>query len=133
MKLSDVVTRRVRGFRVLDLAALALVLSLALLVYAFKTAAGSQRSDIADIENQIHDQDRDVRVLRAQVAQLESPARLEKLAVAYAGQGPITARQEIAPDALPQVAQDKNALAPAATPDATNTTLAQAATNEVAQ
>jgi hypothetical protein len=131
MNVSGILTRRVRGFRVLDLAALALVLSLALLVYAFKTAAGSQRSDIADIESQIHDEARDVRVLRAQVAQLESPARLEKLAGGYAGQAPVTARQEIIPDALSQVAQERNALPSA---PASNAVLADAAaTNETAQ
>jgi hypothetical protein len=105
MKLSGVISRRVRGFRVLDLAAMVLFLALALTVYAFKTSAGRQRTDIADVESQIRDESRQVRLLRADVARLESPARLERLASAYAGQAPVSARQEIAPEALPQAAQ----------------------------
>ena len=104
MKLSGLLDRKVRGFRVLDLAALAVFLVLALTVYAFKSFAGDQRADIVDVENQIRDETRQVRLLEAEVARLESPARLEALARRYAGQAPITARQEITPEDLPQVA-----------------------------
>ena len=41
MKLSGVLTQRVRGFRVVDIAALVVCLALALTVYAFKTSAGA--------------------------------------------------------------------------------------------
>jgi hypothetical protein len=104
MKLTGLVSARVRGFRVLDLVALALFLTLALTVYAFKTFAGQQRADILDVESQIRDEDRNVRLLRAEIAHLENPARLERLATLYAKQGPIVANQEITPEALPQVA-----------------------------
>jgi len=104
MKLSGLLNRKVRGFRVLDVAALAVFLVLALTVYAFKSFAGDQRADIVDVENQIRDETRQVRLLKAEVARLENPSRLEALASRYAGQAPITARQEIAPEALPQVA-----------------------------
>ncbi|MGH6957554.1 MAG: cell division protein FtsL, partial [Caulobacteraceae bacterium] len=100
----DVLALRVRGFRVVDLAAMVVFLALALTVYAVKTAAGRQSLDIHDIENQIHDDKRQVRLLRADVARLESPERLERLATEYAGMAPITARQEIQPDALSQAA-----------------------------
>src|SRR5262249_38350519 len=80
MRLSTVVPHRVRGFRVVDLAALIVFLVLALTVYAFKTSAGAERRDIADVETQIRDETRDVRLLRAEVAHLESPDRLERLA-----------------------------------------------------
>lgn len=104
MKASDLLGRRVRGFRVVDLAALGLVLVLALTVYAFKTGAGRERADITDIESQIGIEKRNVRLLTAEVAGLESPDRLERLARTYASQEPVQARQEVAPDSLPLVA-----------------------------
>lgn len=104
MKLSGVLALRVRGFRVVDLAAMVIFLALALTVYAFKTSAGRERADITDIESQIRDESRQVRLLEAQVAQLESPDRLERLATRYAGMAPVSGKQEITPDALPQVA-----------------------------
>lgn len=92
-----------RGFRVIDLAALALFLALALTVYAFKTSAGQERADIADVESQIRDEGRQVRLLQAEVARLESPDRLERLARTYAGQAPLSAKQDVTPEALPQL------------------------------
>ena len=105
MRLSALMTHRVRGFRVVDLAALIVFLALALTVYAFKTSAGAERRDIADVESQIRDESRDVRLLRAQVAHLESPDRLERLASRYAGQAPVSARQDIDPAALSRLAE----------------------------
>jgi len=104
MKLSALLTHRIRGFRALDLAGLAVLLVLAFSVYAFKTFAGAERADIVDVERQIDLEDRQVRLLRAEIARLESPSRIERLAAQYAGQGRITATQEIPVEALPQVA-----------------------------
>jgi hypothetical protein len=118
MKASDVLTRRVRGFRVIDLAALVLFLALAFTVYAFKTAAGSQRTDIAEIETQIQAETRDVRLLRAKVASLESGARVEQLSTQYANQAPVTAGQEIEPGDLARIAESGAAQAPIAGPAA---------------
>jgi hypothetical protein len=103
MRLSGIVRQRVRGFRVVDLAALVIFLALALTVYAFKTSAGAERRDIADVEEQIRDETKAVRLLRAQVAHLEAPDRLERLARTD-GQVPVAAQQEVTPQALPQVA-----------------------------
>jgi hypothetical protein len=103
MKASELLNRRVRGFRVVDLAALVLFLALAFTVYAFKTSAGRQRTDIADVETQIHDESRDVRLLRAKVAALESAPNIERLAP-YANQAPVNPRQEIDPSELPRIA-----------------------------
>jgi hypothetical protein len=104
MKLTALFDSRVRGFRVVDVAALAIFLVLALTVYGFKTFAGRERADIVDVENQIRDEDQRVRLLKAQIARLENPARLERLATQYAGQAPIKAEQEVTVEALPQVA-----------------------------
>jgi hypothetical protein len=108
VKLSDVVTQRVRGFRVVDIAALVVCLALALTVYAFKTSAGAERTDISDVETQIRDETQQVRLLRAELAHLESPDRLERLAGQYAGQAPVSAKQEVTPDALADVAARKS-------------------------
>jgi hypothetical protein len=122
MKASDVLNRRVRGFRIIDLAALVLFLALAFTVYAFKTAAGSQRTDIAEIETQIVDETRDVRLLRAKVANLESAPRVEQLATQYANQAPVTASQEIEPGDLARIAQ--SGVAQASVADAANSAMA---------
>jgi hypothetical protein len=104
MKVSGILFRRVRGFRVMDLAAMVIFLSLALTVYAFKTNAGAERSDIADVEDKIVLERHDVRLLQDQVTRLENPQRLEVRAARLAHQAPITAKQEVTPEALPQVA-----------------------------
>jgi hypothetical protein len=104
VKVSAVLFRRVRGFRILDLAAMVIFLALALTVYAFKTSAGAERTDIADVEDKIAVERHDVRLLQDQVARLENPRRLEDRAARLAGQAPIAAKQEVAPEALAQVA-----------------------------
>jgi hypothetical protein len=104
MRVSGIVRQRVRGFRVVDIAALVICLALALTVYAFKTSAGAQRTDIADVEQQVRDETKAVQLLRAQVAHLEAPDRLERLARTNAGQAPVSAKQEVTPQALPQLA-----------------------------
>jgi len=104
VKVSAVLFRRVRGFRILDLAAMVIFLALALTVYAFKTSAGAERTDIADVEDKIADERHDVRLLQDQVARLENPRRLEERAGRLAGQAPVNAKQEVTPEALAQVA-----------------------------
>jgi len=103
VKISAILFRRVRGFRVLDLAATVIVLALALTVYAFKTSAGAERTNIADIEDKIVDERAQVRLLQDQVAHLENPKHLEARATENK-LAPIEAKQEIAPEALGQVA-----------------------------
>jgi hypothetical protein len=95
---------RVRGFRVVDLMAMPVLLTLALSVYAFKTSAGRERADITDVEAQIRVERRDVRLLTAEVSGLEGPDRLERLARTYAEQAPVSAKQEVTPDTLPTIA-----------------------------
>ncbi|HUZ12520.1 MAG TPA: cell division protein [Caulobacteraceae bacterium] len=104
MRLSRVIDRRIRGFRIVDLAALAVVVSLALGVYAFKAFAGREGADIADVASEVSMERQRVRLLEARVAHLERPDRIERLARLYAGQAPVSARQEITPEGLAQVA-----------------------------
>lgn len=104
MNVSSILFHRVRGFRVIDLGATVVVLALAVAVYAFKTSAGAERTDIADIEDKITDERAQVRLLQDEVSRLENPKRLEDRATRFGGLAPIAARQEVAPEALPQVA-----------------------------
>jgi cell division protein FtsL len=100
---------------VIDLLALFVLLALALGVYAFKTLAGRESADIADVQSQIVMEQKRVRLLRAEIAHLEDPSRIERLSSQYLGFKPVDPKKEASIDALPQVASqvDKPA-APAA-------------------
>jgi cell division protein FtsL len=117
---SSVFTQRVRGFRVIDLLALFVLLALALGVYAFKTLAGRESADIADVQSQIVMEQKRVRLLRAEIAHLEEPNRIERLSSQYLGFKPVDPKREASIEALPQVASqvDKPEPAPAASPAA---------------
>ncbi len=80
MGVFSIFTRRVRGVRVVDLAATMVLLVLAVSSYAFKTMAEAQGAGAADIQTQIDKEQRRVRLLKAEIAHLESPGRIETLA-----------------------------------------------------
>jgi hypothetical protein len=116
MTVSGLLFRRVRGFRVMDLAAMVIFLALALAVYAFKTSAGAERTDIADVEDKIVTERHVVRLLQDQISRLENPRRLEDRATRFGGLARISAKQEVTPEALPQVAGPQLATPQPATP-----------------
>ena len=91
--------RRIRGFRVVELVALGILLVLVLAVYLAKASAGSERSQIAQVESQIDEEQNRVRLLRAEVAYLEQPERIERLSTLI-GLQPISAKHEADIDAL---------------------------------
>jgi cell division protein FtsL len=97
-------TRRVRGFRVIDIIAVMVIVVTALASYAFKTSAGAEDADANTIEAQIQDEQKRIRLLNAELAHLDDPARIETLSTQYLGLAPIAARQEIALAGLPRVA-----------------------------
>jgi cell division protein FtsL len=96
---------RVRGFRVVELGGLGVLLVLILTVYLAKTGAGGKRADIDRIQQQIFQEQTQVRMLRAEVATLEQPERLEALSARYLGLQPISARREVTPQGLQDVAR----------------------------
>jgi hypothetical protein len=104
MILKGVFSRRYRGFRVVDLVALAVLLVLALASYAFKTFAQGMGADTVGVEGQIAQEDRRIHLLRAEIAHLEDPGRLERLSTQYLGMQPVDPKQETTPEALSQVA-----------------------------
>ncbi|MFT4254271.1 MAG: cell division protein, partial [Caulobacter sp.] len=122
MMISEIFNRRVRGFRVVDLVGVGVLLVLVLGVYMAKAFAGRERAEIASVERQIEDERIQVRLLQAEVAHLEQPRRIESLAQA-AQLAPIAADRETSEDALIDVARrpvpaSKLPPPPAATPDA---------------
>ncbi|MGI8839967.1 MAG: cell division protein FtsL [Caulobacteraceae bacterium] len=113
MILSGAFNRRFRGFRVIDLLALGVVLVLALGSYVFTTLAGAQSADTAGVQGQIDQEQTRVRLLQADLAHLEDPGRIERLSTQYLGLAAADPKHEITPDALAQAAK-----APAAKPAA---------------
>lgn len=98
--MSEFFERRWRGFRIIELTAFAVLLVLMLVLYLTKTLAGAERSQIAQIERDISSERARVRLLKAEVAHLEQPERLERLSREYLGMEPIGAKREIAADAV---------------------------------
>jgi cell division protein FtsL len=102
--LSGIFTKRVRGFRIINLVALTLLLAMAFGVYGFKTLAGRESADIVDVRHQIAQEQKRVRLLKAEIAHLEDPSRVERLSGQYLHLKPVDAKQEATTEALPQIA-----------------------------
>jgi hypothetical protein len=98
-------THRIRGFRLIDLVGVGLLVVIILGVYLAKTIAGRERADIAGIERQIGSEKARIRLLQAEVAHLEQPGRIERLSVAYLGLKPVAATNEASVEQLAQVAR----------------------------
>jgi cell division protein FtsL len=97
--------RRVRGFRLVDLCAAALLVALILGVYLAKTMAGRERAEIASMDRQIGEEKQRIRLLQAEVAHLEEPARLEHLSETYLGMAPVSIKRDVTPDTLGDIAR----------------------------
>ena len=95
--------RRIRGFRLMEIIAGAGLVTLVLSVYLSKAAAGREGAAIASINKDISDQQRQVRALKAELASLEQPERLEALSSRYLDLAPVSAKHETAPDSLTEV------------------------------
>jgi hypothetical protein len=102
--LFSVMGRSLRGLRLVEAFALLMLLVMVLGNYLAKASAGRERGDITTVESQISDEQRSLRLLQAEVAHLEQPARMERLA-ALAGLGPTGAKHEGALDQLPEIAR----------------------------
>ena len=96
--------RRVRGFRLVDLVGLSLLVCLILGVYLAKTIAGRERAEIARVERQIEAEKARIRLLQAEVSHLEQPARIARLSEAYLGLAPVSIKREATLEALPDLA-----------------------------
>lgn len=110
--------RRIRGFRLVDLVALGVLMLLILGVYLAKTIAGRERAEIASAERQIAAEKARIRLLQAEVTHLEQPARIEHLSETYLGLGPVSIKHEASPDVLGDIALHPVAPSPKAAPAA---------------
>jgi cell division protein FtsL len=114
----SLLARRVRGFRLVDLVALSVLMLLILGVYLAKTVAGRERAEIASAERQIEAEKARIRLLQAEVTHLEEPARIEKLSETYLGMAPVSIKHEASPDVLSDIALHPAAPSPKAEPPA---------------
>ncbi|HZV85138.1 MAG TPA: cell division protein [Brevundimonas sp.] len=94
---------KVRGVRWVEIIGVLLVAAMVFSVYVAKAAAARESARISDLERQIGDNGQRVRLLRAEVARLEQPARLEALSRG-AGLGPVDVRRQTTEDSLPTLA-----------------------------
>jgi hypothetical protein len=108
-----VFTRRVRGFRILDIVAVSLIVTIAVGSYALKTFAGAEDADASGVESQILQEGKRIRLLRAEIARLEDPRRIETLSTQYLGMASLDPSHEITPQALPRIAANPLPLKPA--------------------
>ena len=102
--LAAVLGRSLRGLRLLEAFALVMLLVMILGNYLAKARAGRERGDITAVETQIADDQKRLRLLQAEVARLEEPGRLQRLAQA-AGLGPTAAKREATVEQLAPIAR----------------------------
>lgn len=114
-----VFTHRIRGFRTLNIAFAAILLVLAVGVNLAKAVAGRERNEIGRVESDIGKERQRIRLLEAEVAHLEQPERLERLARGYLSMEPVAARQEASVDTLGAVAGRPARSGPVAQPVST--------------
>ena len=97
--------RRFRGFRVIEIAAFLCLTVLVLGVYFSKAHAGHETAEIGDVDQQITETQHRVRLLDAELAHLEAPARIEQLSQQYLGLAPIPAKHETPDTGLMEIAR----------------------------
>ena len=101
----NVFTRKIRGFRLLDLIGVSLLVMIILGVYLAKTLAGRERAEIATVEREIKTVKARIRLLQAEVAHLEQPGRIERLSVAYLKMETVPASREATAEQLADLAR----------------------------
>ncbi len=113
---------KIRGIRWIEIIGVLMVAAMIFSVYLAKAAAARESARIAELERQIGESGERVRLLRAQVARLEQPARLEALS-REVGLGPVEMKRQASEDTL-------QALKPVAAPPAPAPVVAPAAAVE---
>jgi hypothetical protein len=103
---------RVRGFRILEVMTFACLILLVLWVYLAKAGASTERARIADIEGRIGEEQRRVKLLRAELAHLEQPGRIEALSENYLSLKPLDPKRDLDPGALAKIAPTAAAAPP---------------------
>lgn len=104
MRAPGFLTARIRGFRIVNLLALTVLLVIALGSYALKTLAGAQDAGEVGVETQIVQEQKRIRMLQAEISTLGGPQRVADLSRRYLNLGPPDAKHDITEDALPALA-----------------------------
>lgn len=109
--LAQIFDRRIRGFRIIEVAALLALGVMILWVYMTKADAGREGAEINEVRKQVIEERRELKQLRAESAHLEQSRRIEVLSQAYLGLAPIKPTREAPPEALAVIARDGESVA----------------------
>jgi hypothetical protein len=109
MNLRAIFDRRIKGFRATELVAGLCLVVLVLGVYLAKNAGGREGAEIVKINRDIQAEERKVKLLRAELAHLERPDRIQSLSEVYLGMGPVPAKRETMPEGLSEIAHRSEA------------------------
>jgi cell division protein FtsL len=101
VRIPSLLSARIRGFRVVNVLGLALLLALAVGGYAFKAIASNQDAKVAALDDQIGQETKRIRMLKLEVARLGAGPRVEALARERLGLAPIDPHRDISIEALP--------------------------------
>jgi len=105
MRLSGLIRSRLFGFRLIEVSALLLLISLALGVYLAKVWGGKDAQEITRIERDIQAEHRKIRLLQAEVAYQEQPERIGRLSSLQLQYGPPSTKSEVPAERLVDVAR----------------------------
>lgn len=100
MSIAGIFTRRVRGVRLVEVWAIGLLAVLVFGVYLTKTFASREASEITRTQARIEEEQTRIRLLKAEVAYLEQPERIERLSQAYLHLEPMSGKRETDPEGL---------------------------------
>jgi cell division protein FtsL len=106
-RVAQLFERRIRGFRVVEIAALFALAGMIFWVYLAKAEAGRERYEIGEVRKQILDEQRSLKQLRAENAHLEQYRRIEALSRDYLGLQPVKPARETEAQDLPALARDR--------------------------
>lgn len=105
MSLGSIFTHRVRGVRLIEVWAVGLLAVLVFGVYMTKTFAGREANEITRTQAQIEQEQTRIRLLKAEVAYLEQPERIERLSQLYLHLAPMQGKRETEADRLAEIAR----------------------------
>jgi hypothetical protein len=103
MRIPAILSARIRGFRVVNVLGLGLLLALAVGGYTFKAMASAQDAKVAALDDQIGQETKRIHILKLEVARLGAGPRVEALSIERLGLGPTDPRRDINAEALPTV------------------------------
>jgi len=106
---------KVRGVRWVEIIGVGLVALMIVSVYVAKAGAARESARIAELERDIRSNAQRVRLLKAEAARLEQPARLEALS-RQAGLAPVDVHRQAAETDLPELKMQGTSAKPAAAP-----------------